>query len=128
VEEQLQAGLGVVGRGGAARDVDFRGGEEEAHVAAGGRDDLVVVPAIDAGEVVGLEGYKMWCPDIGLHLFRGHVVAIAFCVAIRISCYGLHDGPDLYREYLARLLWSLCRNLPPTHRSNAESDGKGNCG
>ena len=76
-EEELHAGLGVVGWGGATPDVDFRGGEEEAHIAAGGRDDLVVVSSINAGEVVGLEWYKMWRPNVSLHFFGGHVVANA---------------------------------------------------
>ncbi len=81
-EEVLQAGLGVVGRGAAALDVDLGGGEEEAHVAAGGRDYLFIVSSIDAGEVVGLEGDKLGRSNVCLHFFGGHIVAFPAGLAI----------------------------------------------
>ena len=50
----LHADKGEVIWSGGAVDVDEGRGEEDAHIAGRGGDDLVVVAAVDAGKVVRL--------------------------------------------------------------------------
>jgi hypothetical protein len=98
----LDAGEGEVGRGAGAVDVDEGGGEEDAHVAGRGGDDLVIVAAVDAGEVARLEGHHARRPDVVLHLQRRHVVARPIAaVASRVD--GGDSSLDLHADDLARL-------------------------
>ena len=101
---RLDAVSGEVAGRGRAVDVDEGGGEEDAHVAAGRGDDLVVVAAVDAGEVVGLQGDHVRGAEVVLHLQRRHVVPRTV-VVIRCSgsrADGLSGDADQRSVELAR--------------------------
>jgi hypothetical protein len=79
-----------VGPIGRAVQVDEDGREEDAHVAGGGGDDLVVVAAVDAREVVRLQGHHAWRANVVLHVEVRHVVARALAVAVAGATDCLH--------------------------------------
>ena len=57
-------------RAGGGRDVDGGGGDEDAHVAAGGAKDRVVVPPVDAREVRPRPWRERRRPHVRLRLPR----------------------------------------------------------
>jgi hypothetical protein len=73
--KHLHARVREVARRGRAVDVYEDGREEDAHVAGGGGDDLVVVAAVNAREVVRLQGHHARQANVVLHVQVRHVVA-----------------------------------------------------
>jgi hypothetical protein len=98
----LDADEGEVIWGAGAVDVDEGGGEEDAHVAGRGGDNLVVVTAVDAGEAVRLERIHVRGADVILHLQGRHVVAIARAVTVAVGVDGGDGRLDLHANHLTR--------------------------